>query len=206
MAVPMTVNDIISLTAIGRLDDQVVMNVFHYRLTSLGSLTAFPTWAVALNDKLNDAAELSAFYTNCLSEDVTDLRWFIQKIYPTRLVKHVGDMDPDIGAIAESALPPGTQASLTKRALVAGKHAIGGIRMPGVPVTASEGGYISSAYKVLLTNLRDSLQAPITSVTIGTITPIIFNRSNPAGSLDIDSITPEDTMRTIRRRVVGRGI
>lgn len=206
MAVPMTVGDIVSITIQGRLDGQTTMNVLHYKLTSLGSLTEFPTWAVALGTKLNTAAELSSFYTDACSENLTDLFYRIQKIYPTRLVQAVINLSPSEGQIVESALPPGDQGSLTKRGIVAGRHSIGGIRMPALPITANEIGYLSGAQVALYDILCTYLAAPITTVTIGTLTPIIFNRTGPGTSVDVATVSTEATIRTLRRRVVGRGI
>ncbi len=207
MAQPdMTVGDIISITMRGKLNEQTTMNVLHYKLTSVGALLSFPSWASAASIKLNELGGIAALYADCLSEDVTNLQWLIQKISPVRLVQYVTDMAATEGTISEIALPPGVQASLTKRSLVAGRHAVGGIRMPGAPITANEGGYISTTYSNLLEILCVPLAAPLDSASIGVITPIIFNRLSPSTSVTVTSVTPEQTLRTIRRRVVGRGI
>lgn len=206
MAIPMTVGDIVSITLRGTLNGQTTLNVLHYRLTSVGGLTDFASWASAVVIKLDGPAEMAVFYAGALSEDVTNLQYVIQKIYPTRLVVYVHDMTATEGQITESALPPGVQASLTKRGALANRNNIGGVRMPGAPITANEGGYISTAYNALLEAFATYLAGPITTVTIGTLTPIIYNRQIPADSPAVATVTVEQTMRTMRRRVVGRGI
>lgn len=207
VAIPMTVNDIISLTAVGRLYSQTTMTVLHYRLTSVGSLPLFNGWASSLLTTLNTPTiGLTAFYTRCLSEDWTAGQWWIQKIHSTRLVKVAGNMSPSVGGIGESALPPGVAASITKRAAVAGRNAVGGIRLPALPVTSNEAGYMSTAQELIMADLCIQLQAPITTVSIGTLTPIIYNRLNPTSSLEVVNCTVETTLRTMKRRVVGRGI
>lgn len=207
VAIPMTANDIISLTAVGRLYSQTTMTVLHYRLTSVGSLPLFNGWASSLLTYLNTPTiGLTAFYTRCLSEDWTAGQWWIQKIHSTRLVKIAGNMSPTVGGVGEAALPPGVAASITKRAAVAGRNAVGGIRLPAIPVTSNEAGYMSTAQELLMADLCLQLQAPLTTVSIGTLTPIIYNRTNPTSSLEVVNCTVETTLRTMKRRVVGRGI
>jgi len=207
VATTMQVGDIINITMVGRCNGQTTMTSLHYRLTSVGSLTVHSTWAQAVISKLNTATVgLAQYYMNACSEQLIAAEWWVQKIYPTRMVKVSGVSDPSEGVIAEFALPPATSVSLTKRGLVAGRHSIGGVRMPAVPLTWNESGYVSATGLLLYESLCSQLQAPLDGVTIGNLQPVIFNRVSPNISVDVMGMSTEDTLRTMKRRVVGRGI
>lgn len=207
MATTMQVGDIIAITYTGRLFGQTTMTVLHYELTSVGSLTAHPTWAVAVIGLLNTVATgLATFYNEACSEDLISGAWWVQKVYPTRMAKVDGVASPDEGLVLEGALPPGVSASLTKRGAVASRHAIGGVRMPALALSWAEAGYLSAAAITKYTDLCIQMAAPISSGATGNLQPVIFNALAPNLSIDVASMIPQETVRTNKRRVVGRGI
>lgn len=209
MAYPITTGSLIELGIAGTLFGQRTLTLFHYRITG----TTITDGQAALEDWLDsltgNIAIGGAYFAAC-SEDWTGYQLSAQVIYvpgPSvqRRPKVVLSITTFPGEVASPSLPPGVAAALTRRSEVASRRGLGTIHMPGVPTSFTSGGELSTLGIDSYTTLGGAFME---NPTIGSMTgtPMIYNRSNPADSIQVTSVTPQSTVRTMRRRVVGRGI
>lgn len=207
MADTMAVNDVIEITVKGELYGQTILNLFHFKLIEVGAATDYVPFCNAVNAAFNIAPTgYIVPMADCMTTDYNFTQIRIQRIYNGRLAAIGFAPDTTTGSIAEAALPPGTSVSIQRTGLQANRQNIGGIRMAGVPPTYVDGGVLSSAGRLAYENFAERFPNNITSVDIGTLAPIILHRAMVPNSPLIFSTTVPNTVRTMSRRVVGRGI
>lgn len=202
---------IMELTMIAALFDQVVMTVRHYRLelTGGGTDTDGPT---ALNEFFTEQVDgapglIANDVIPCLSQDVVTIKWKMQWIKPTRYAPIIAVGTDEIGGEASASEPPGVAAAVTLRAVTTGRHSRGTIHFPGVPKTWSVTGRINAPGQAAYGNAGAAYRRVLTSVdTFKVFNPIIYYRELPELSQDVAGYEVQNTVRTMRRRVVGRGI
>lgn len=207
MADTIAVGDIIEVIYVGNLYSQVILNTFHYEVESLGTATDYVPFSTALAAELNTGVGgLIEKFADCLATDYNFTQIRIQRIYNGRLAALGFNSDFPTGNVAEAALPPGTSVSIHRSGINAGRHNVGGIRMAAIPPSFVDEGEVSSTGRLAYEALASSFPNVITTVAIGTIVPIILNRTTPTSSPTIFSASVKNTIRTMSRRVVGRGI
>lgn len=215
MVIPV-VGDLLLLTFRGTLYGQRVMNTFWYSLRTL-NLTNTPTLET-LSNQINVQMGLGsawlAAYRDCLSENYQINQLWVQRVFPTRIMKEVYDVD-DAGTHTDTGLTANMQASIMRRTEVASPGNIGGVRI-ALPndVTACSNGFVTGAYKAKLQAFANKMDDIITCAVGTDIEPVLPTRLPPVppakqgvidGSRDIARITVMDTVRTLSRRTVGRG-
>lgn len=198
---------IVQVTLEGRLFAQTTLTVLHYRLDATGG----PTDMDLLFDQFRTALTVGTTnfyesYIECLSADYVPSYITMQAIYPIRYRARIYTPIQVSGLVAGDSMPPGVQVSITKQSALAQRDGIGGVRMPAVPISFVIEGQISpsaeDAYTIFANNLNNAYVAGAGN----TFTPVIFHRLNPDNSLVIATAIVQRTVRTISRRVVGRGI
>lgn len=210
MAILLHDDDIISLSFDALHDGQQLLLTTHWRVAnstpSVGLdwdevQTAWVTYLDALGN-LGDQV------TGSYSEDVTDINYVFQRIYPTRNIKFKTVAAHDVGQVVEPSFPPNVAHAVVIRADVAGPHNKGVKHIGGVPLTYSEAGLITATGLAQLSNLGDALRTvPTLTVTAATfdLIPLIFNRAAPLTSVVAEHYAVGSATRTMRRRTVGLG-
>lgn len=203
MAYPLASGAIIEATAQGRQAGQATLTVRHYRLgpgstTTDGqaAITAFlDEWVTAIRDPL-----LAATGSDWTLESVVG-----QAIYPQRyrritrpVVGGVGSLDP--------GQAPGIAAVIQLYTQAAGTSGSGLVHLPGIPSGAYEDGLMAGFYRLLMDEIGEAMADSITTTGGLSWEPIIYRRSAPTQSQRITGATTMPQLRTMRRRVVGRGI
>lgn len=189
----------------GMLHGQVVMSLFHYRLNNAIVNSDGTALATALNGFLNNATRLLGDYASACSNELEITDVTVQWVYPTRyslqrftpVVTNGGNVDP--------SLPSNVAIALLKRTFLTGPRQRGVTHMPAVPVSNVVGSVLVAgalaSYQLVCDDMDDVY------ITTGgeTFEPLIYNKTFPVTSPQIQSVTVEETTRIMRRRSVGVG-
>lgn len=210
MAYGVTLPGIVEIVFVGKYAEQTTMSMFHYVVPAGTAISDGRAYLGLLNTQVQTVGGLFDKYTSVLPTAWTGLYLQFQWIYPTRYARYIDSSVLGAGGQAEGdGLPSSAAAALTKRSDdVAGRHGHGTLHMPAVPqgycdvtlsnlVTAGV-----TAYQTLGTQMCVDLTPPSAPAA----RPAIYSRGSPGLSGLVETCIPERTIRTMRRRVVGRGI
>lgn len=209
MAYNVSAGDILEATIVGSSAGQTTLSVLHYRLAVITPQDGV-TLANLINADLNSALPscLIAAYADCCADNFSINSLILQWIYPVRYARLVYSAVITDGTVANGSFPPAVASALTKRSDMAGRSKQGTLHMPGVPNDFVINGLLTagaiSFYNQLGAIVRDVVNVPGGGGS--DLFPIIYHRQSPAASADITSVSVQSTSRTMRRRVVGRGI
>lgn len=194
---------IVEVSIVGELFGQRTLSVFHYKYTSGVNLADGKPVMDLLAAILNDAGELVDEYANVVSNSLLIRQLVIQKIHPApRIRRYVYTPAFGIGQVQSPAMTPNVAVAITKTADEATRHGVGTLHLPAVPFAAYDDGEIAAASIPAYDNLLSVLKSPLDT---GLWVPVLFNKANPAASLEITETTLQTTLRTMRRRTVGVG-
>lgn len=206
-----SLNDVLLVTFYGLYLEQRVMNTFHYFLQSVaGTARNLDEY---YDDFATDAtmADLIDKYVAVLPDQYTLSELWVQLIAPDRYAKKTYTLD-DPGILTTLDLTANIQASISRNSFIADRHSQGGIRLIAPSnATYVANGYITPAYKALLDPLAAAMKNDVVTTVGGsniTARPCLFHFNadgQPIVRPQLDT-TVRDTVRTMRRRTVGRGI
>lgn len=207
MAYPILNGSIVAVTFEQSLYNQAVLNTLHYRLETPTPLTDGNAALTSLFAKIDGNTD--AFLTHCLlkaqSNDLKLNFVSLQWISPDRFRRRTFIPAVTAGLLAEPASPPSSAIFLETQSELAGRHGHGGIHIAGLPLSETEDGRWTAAIAGTLSALQTRVTEAITDGT-SVYSPIIFNRTTPAASPIVEDSLLWGEVRTMRRRVVGRGI
>jgi len=205
------VGDLFALNAIGTCFNQRIMLTLHYAVDVVGTSTVEQTVSEDLIDAVRAAGGddvLETLYLACLPPQYGLLRWTAQKIAPVRYAYQYITRDV-AGAHASGTDTANQAAVITLRTRLAGRKDISNKHIGPIPqaATVQEDGLIVAAYKTLLNNLGIAMVQTIT--TPGTATqflPVVRHNTPPNSFTVLFQTASSETVNTMRRRTVGRGI
>lgn len=201
-----TNGSVAAITLHGKHENQQVMNVFHYRVSSGGSLTDGRAALQALMNAVKADDKLAKVWTAALSVKATQLKMRGQWISPTRFGFLEEALDPAVGGEAGDAMPVNLAASITRRTDNAGRDQVGTIHMPAIPTSFVLNGILTAgaltAYGDVLTQ---ALEVLTTVDPAAEWFPILFHRTAPSVAQQLTGGTVQPTARVMRRRTVGLG-
>lgn len=201
-------NTIIQVGLEGKLFEQRVLTVLHYRVSIVSGVPNY-------FDEMNG---LGTWFTNpgpvsfrdtfraCVPAEYTFQTVRVQAIFPTRFaaVRRVVNQ----AGTGDSTTTANVSQAITTSTIKAGRTQIGGVRLP-LATTRSLNGSLTAAALTALDNFAAQLELPAEEpVQGGLYSPVIFHRGpnvNPRWD-DIINATPQTTTRVVRRRTVGLGI
>jgi len=191
----------------GRHENQQVMSVFTYKLATDTTIADGAAALEAFWLKWNPAGAFLDKYTDCLSEQVTNIRTRIQWIHPVRYAFRTFQDDTFIaGKVVGAAMPVNTSITLTKRTQLAGRQQVGTLHMPGVPASGIVNGALQGVQLGRYELFQGNLLSPITTIVpAATFTPVLFHKSSPSVAQPLNSIETARFARIMRRRTVGLG-
>jgi hypothetical protein len=132
-----------------------------------------------------------------------------QWIHPIRYQKQDAALPTVFGTQSVPPAPPGTSVALERRGDIANRHGVGGVRVPATNSTINDAvdGLILAGQRPAWQALADSMNDSWSTASTpgGTFTPIIYNRAAPSASVIVTQGILHLQIRTMRRRVVGRG-
>ncbi len=198
--------DITQITLDGRIYGQRTLTVLHYKVADFATTVELEEHYTGINSAMfGTLLDFEDKYLACCSNNFTLTRILTQVIYPIRYYARELFQSGKAGTVSSVSLPPGVSVSLTKRSLFSTSHSIGGVRMPAVPTTFTAAGELTSVGRTAYSILCDAIAAPQGTVAVNINIPIIFRRANPSLSEEVFTAFPQNTIRTMSRRVVQRG-
>lgn len=211
MAYTIAAGSILQLTCRYRLTStpDEALTTHHYQLVNL-NIPDGAAEAVAAAQEFMTVASRWGQLWRAVSSNLVELHdvW-AQWIYPIRYQKQDANLPSLSGTINSPPAPPGTSVALERRGDKANKHNVGGVRVPGAPMDIAGdgsgqilGGYVA-AWNALASTLNDSWSTALNPGS--SYIPVIYNRAAPTTSAPVTNVILHQTVRTMRRRVVGRG-
>jgi len=204
-------NDLFAVAAVGSCFNQRIMLTHHYAVSFVGSST---NEAVVTNDMVDalrgggggDAWE--TLYRALMPADWTLEYWQVQKIAPVRYAYQKASRGV-AGTHAATTETANQSAILTLRTALAGRQDISNKHIGPIPQDAAVqvNGTLNAAYKTLLGNLGTAMLALLTGPATGTVWyPVVRHNTPPNSFTQVLTFATGDTVNTMRRRTVGRGI
>lgn len=192
-----------------RLNGQQIMMVRHYRQD--------PTDAVPIDDgqlaleeflaNLDDETDgLTQVMSQYVTSDLTFIGIQAQWIHPIRYAYIRQVCSHTEGTQAPPTLPQNVCGVVTLQTDfgLAGGHS--NVFVAGLESLAENGGMMTGLAKGHLAEIGDMLTFPINPTSIGrNLYPIVYNRNLPTQYKPLTHYRVQDTVRTMRRRTVGRG-
>jgi hypothetical protein len=203
------VNDVIEMSQRGLFNGQVILNVWHVFVESgvSGASDIADNYSLAqYYASLVAPTEPIGRYLTLLPADYILQRIRAQKIYPTRSTYAEQDVSL-VGTAVGVADHSATCAVFTKQGLTGTRRAIGSMHIGPMPALAAHNGILDGGYETQLNNYastwRTSFVVPANSTRYR---PCIYNPGVVPPFQSINNTIVQTTARTMRRRVVGRGI
>lgn len=206
MAYTVPTSSIMEVTCELQHNLQTVMSVFHFKLTSGGSITDGSAALLAMSNAMQAGGGLWLNWVSAISDDLSNGMIYCQWIFPTRYSLRSFVPAVASGQVAITSFPQNLAVSITKMSDFGTRRGRGTLHMPGVPNTWVDGGELSAAGLAGYVAIRDDLNDTVVLATGHTLTPVIYNRSAPGDSITITDALLQPTSRVMRRRTVGVGI
>ena len=190
--------------------NQQLRNVYHFRLDQNSNNRSIDVVATALHSVANTPATgLYATHAALRDQDCVLNDVQIQAIDPARYVA-IGFALNQAGAIttlSPNLDTPNLAAVLTRRAVVATRRGVSSLHIPlAISTDTMANGSLTVAAQ---TDLGDHGNAILSIGSLGdgiTMSSVIYHKAGNPLTNDIESFFAETTVRTMRRRTVGRGI
>lgn len=206
MAYPISPGSLLEFTLLGRANGQRCMSILHYKYT--GS-TTIADGKLALTNFLanvNVASDLVGRWNDLIAQNCTIDQLRAQWIFPSRFVYETAAPWNNVGLWPDDCQAPNVAATIEKRTERSGRDQRGILHLWGIAAAAQIDGFVAAGYDTKAALLITQLQL-VRSITGGvTLAPVIYSRSSPSSSPQIVSCTLPSTLRTMRRRTVGRGV
>lgn len=213
MAYSIQVGDILEVTFRGEYALQTTLTVLHFAVvTAPAAGDAFNQLTTLVTDI--HASDLWIKYKNLIATNWTSDEIRVQVVSPQRrpLVSHLWK---EAGTGLGTAQTANVSAVITKRTdIVTNRKAklkrggTGGVHVPCPATVMYDGGEIVDAYRTALNAWGVELLLGVLIGATGIARPCVWHRLTGA-AIPYDIVTgtaTQDTVRTMRRRTVGRGI
>jgi len=198
--------DKILVTFKGELLGQRILSTFWYQVSALTGTPNTATFATALIAQIKTAGGLRDSFVDVAPQNYSLGEIWAQFIEPTRVVKVI-DNTADGGNWPVDADTANVAAVITRRGDLAGRKHVGSLHVPiSTDPTAIIAGSLSAALKVKTDALATDIASVQTLAGIGTANPILRNGPLTTDVTVINNAFSQTTVRTMRRRTVGRGI
>lgn len=196
---------IMEVQIVGEFNANITRTIRHYRASVSGSAVngegALDAFAAT-----TQFATMLADYRACCGDDWLMTYQQLQVISPARWRRYIYSVDTGPGTLGSSAQTASTAGFIELRGDIANRHSVGGVHMPCPGVEEYSAGKFLGAQLDRYGTLAAGLILQIaTAAPAVTWTPVVFNRAIPANSVVVTDGQAQDTVRTMRRRVLGRG-
>jgi len=205
MAFSLGLDNVIEVRANATLAGQRLITTMHYAITD-GVEADYDTLITSLHTNLTDPINgwLSG-YKDAVSDDWSGLWVDYQRILPLRL-PYVRKTWAVSGSIVSPSIPPGATGAITKRGTITGKGRTGHVLYSGVPSDMVSFGQLTNAYMTGEAGSFATTLAAVHTVETMQLRPIISVAKIGGAWNFMTAGQVEKDVRTMSRRVVGRGI
>lgn len=197
---------IVEVRVLGKIEQQDVINVLHWRYDPSGATIA--DGGAELGLLFNALAAANKFLqrlAQATSTDYTPARVAMQWIHPTRYVSRFFDNPYPAGTIAGGCMPSNVAMAITKRGEIADRHSIGTLHIGGIPRVNVVGSFVNGAQMLLMEDVASESISNLTVAGTRTYSPVIYDKAAPAGSVTPRTQGVQPELRTMHRRTVGLG-
>lgn len=207
----MAVNDVFKVAAVGSLNDQTIVNVFHYRQSTVNSSTLSNLESLARAFNAGPLAAMALASSEEISWSLIEARTFTPPSIPLAgydLAVSVVGTNEDIAA------PPTVCWVVRKRTALLGRKYRGRNYFAGMGMSDVDAGTIAAAGITKYQTARNAIGASITWTASGSPTfipciaaldPSVTGPVAGVRATDITSVFLDTVLRSQRRREIGRG-
>lgn len=199
--------EIVSITFMGRLFGQRVMNVLHYRVTASSTDPTYEgaAYKLAAAMQVGTASPgLSMLAAQGPEYRLESIR--CQLVHPVR-ERYVEYPVNNSGTNAGNCTSPNVSAVIIKKAAAITRHGLGTFHLPGIPETGYVAGALTGAYTTLMTTIAAKLLNDVTPVLeVLTVQPVLWTPADGIVYFPLVTAYVIPTLRIMRRRTVGLGI
>lgn len=207
VSAPAVTGQILLSTVQGRLSGQTIVNTFTHVVQVLsGAPTVGQVYDAMKDDWWTGGAAVRAAFRACLSSDYILDYFTCQVIHPVRY-KRANYADPTTGSLATPVKESATAQVIYRSGDLGSRKDQSSLHLTGAPNGLITDGIIDAGQLVALNALAVKCKTAYNILTSTvSVTPVIFHRGpSPSYSVITDAIAKTE-VRTMRRRVVGRGI
>lgn len=203
MAYTLSQGTIAEILVSGTCNGQIVMSLFHYRMTS-GSTIA--DGAAALGTVMSDFnTQVMTAYKNLMPENWEGLERSIQAIAPNRYRRIITSIAGQFGA-GGTCNNQSAAGAITKYTDIATRAGLGTLHVPCIPDLQLQNGELAAGWIAAASTLAATMDNVLTSTPTASWSPVVYSRTSPATSPIITGLVVQNSIRTARRRVLRRGI
>lgn len=203
---PQSVGDVLLVTFDGFWHNQRTMTTFHYGVSAVTGGPSNDQFALALKNQMALAGGLIPTFLACCPPAYLLNNVWVQTLAPVRVVKTIlsvalsGQFDGDSNTANLSTV-------VTRRGSLANRANIGSVHVP-YPNLDADGsdGTIGAPMLAALGTFATQVRSQIAMVGTGTVIPVLFHGPAITDVNIVTSTIVQLTVRTMRRRTVGRGI
>ena len=203
-------NDVIQLTLWYTLDNQQLLNTFHYQYRGATPIADGPA---ALQELMTlFSAGVDQYVQNAIpyqSDNLMLVKATAQLIYPGRWraeVKTLG-IPGEVDHTEDGALPANVALSISRYTREAYRGASGRIQVPGLTGTQVVGSLIAPGAITNWGTAAETLRNTITDSLGNVWTPVLFrSKATPPAANAVTSVEVQGTSRVMHRRTVRVGI
>lgn len=205
MAFALNGGDVVQVTFRGTIFSQVCLTTFNFEYngaTITDGIGAFQDAA----DNMQVTTGLYTRYRNLMPVTWVGGQIWMQKIFSVRFRREVITPTQTSGLINDQVVSPADAVALLLVGNESGPRFRCVKHLPGLVAGSADAGELTPAAKDGYDLLALSAISPVVVSGANELRPIILNRANPAFSSSITGGSTMPEIRTMRRRVVRRGI
>lgn len=202
-------NAIVEVSIVGQASGQTTLTILHYRLGGAPVETGTDGSAAltALNTVINNQTDsLQVRYMACMAVDFTCTAVRLQWLWPIRYRSQERTPQAAVGTSGGQIVSANIAAAITRGGDLAGRGKSGTLHMPAVPANFMDDSILNADAKTAYDGFGARTATIIAASGGLTFTPVLYNREAPAQSQQVTVAASKNTVRTMRRRTVGRGI
>lgn len=207
---PIVAGDIVSISVFGRVYGQRIIMTRNYQVNTATSGGDTRTQLQAIGNQYKSVGQVVEAYLGLMPEQYQGDVVRSQVIYPVRS-SFVDVQMTNTGTIDTPEALNQSAAGITLQTPKAGRSQRATIHIGPLPVDSVQSGTLTAGYVTLLNTLGARFLTQLSTTGPGAVamTPIIYHRNGDGPLQKSDPVTGysvNDELRTMRRRVVGRGI
>lgn len=212
MSRPVQNDSYLEVTNLGVVNDQRIMNVWHYRFTVPGTTVVDGDALVDVLKQNIQAAVGDNLLVNLRAMCHPGVVWQkvrYQWIHPIRYSPTESAVGAGAGALDEDELPQNVAGVVTLNSIFGGPGSTGRKHFGGLTQSSVTNGMMTNSWNILATDVCIPMSNTIDTVAVQAasfLVPVIWDRATPANSIHWENFTLRDTARVMRRRTIGVGL
>lgn len=206
MPTPLTDGAIVQVVLRSNMNQQVMLNVLHYKFSKVGGANDYVVVMQDLGTELAKAGSLCEKFSQAVHSTTNLLQLDLQPVFPQRLTaftKPIGLIGTQLGVAA----PQNVSAVIEKLSDIAARFGRGSFHLGGLAAQNFANGVLNDAFKTnSLTPLAVEINKERDLANGGSCLAVLWNKSNANRATPMNGFKVMPEVRTMRRRTIGVGI